>query len=179
MQDQPTGIPYGHCHCGCGERTKIASYNCKRDKMAKGEPLRYIPGHQRRSSPLAYIVDPVTGCWVWQRSKDKDGYGRAHANGRGYRAHRVEYEKVHGPIPDGMQIDHLCLNKSCVNPAHLEVVTTVENTRRRRSNTLRADDVVEIRAAVMRGESRKDLAARFGVTVDHVGQIVSGRRWAP
>lgn len=69
-------------------------------------------------------------CWVWQGTGTKTGYGQISVEGSQRYAHRVSYELHVGPIPDGLQIDHLCRNTSCVNPAHLEPVTGAENTRR-------------------------------------------------
>ncbi len=72
-------------------------------------------------------------CWEWTASKDEDGYGTFTVYSEGnkhYQAHRWCWEFLVGPIPDGLQLDHLCLNKACVMPDHLEVVTTQENTRR-------------------------------------------------
>lgn len=77
-----------------------------------------------------YIVDPVKGCFVWQRSKSKWGYGHVRYNGKWMPAHRVSYEMAKGPIPDGLTIDHLCRNPACVKPEHLEAVTIKENTMR-------------------------------------------------
>jgi hypothetical protein len=71
------------------------------------------------------------GCWEWDGLRDPEGYGRYHSLGSSGRAHRVAYELTHGPIPDGLTIDHLCQNKGCVNPEHLEPVTISENLARR------------------------------------------------
>lgn len=69
-------------------------------------------------------------CWLWDGSHSGQGYGQFWGNGRTEWAHRVVYEALVGPIPDGLQIDHLCRNPGCVNPGHLEVVTSRENTLR-------------------------------------------------
>jgi HNH endonuclease len=78
--------------------------------------------------------DIVRSCWVWFAGVDKDGYGKYvfRKNGRRHyvRAHRYCWTIFHGPIPDGLQLDHLCKNPRCVNPAHLELVTRLENVRR-------------------------------------------------
>jgi hypothetical protein len=82
------------------------------------------------------VVDAETGCWVWQRAKNAKGYGRVLIGSRvdGTRrvvyAHRLSYELHVGPVPDGLDLDHLCRNTSCCNPAHLEPVTRRENVLR-------------------------------------------------
>lgn len=68
-------------------------------------------------------VTKTKTCWLWLRATTYGGF-------RGKSAHRVAYEIVKGPIPDGMVIDHLCMIKNCVNPDHLEAVTQSENMRR-------------------------------------------------
>ena len=75
-------------------------------------------------------VDRTAGCWNWLGSAVKTGYGQIWYQGRLVLAHRFAYELLRGPIPKGFEIDHLCHNKSCVNPIHLEVVTRSENVRR-------------------------------------------------
>ncbi len=69
-------------------------------------------------------------CWIWQLRTTEDGYGKVQVNGRTWLAHRASYTMFKGPIPEGLTIDHLCKNTLCVNPAHLESVTDIENKRR-------------------------------------------------
>lgn len=77
-----------------------------------------------------YVPEPNTGCWLWVGAHDGFGYGMLNRRGTTYRAHRVAYEALRGPIPKGLQMDHLCRTPACVNPDHLEAVTARENTLR-------------------------------------------------
>lgn len=80
---------------------------------------------------MRYVIPvPESGCWLWQGQWNDAGYGRFVLNGRREMAHRVAYEMLREPIPQGMQIDHLCRVHCCVNPDHLDVVTSRENTLR-------------------------------------------------
>lgn len=74
------------------------------------------------------VVERGKDCWLWTGPHDR--YGTISVDGRNRAAHRLAYELVKGPIPEGMQIDHLCRNTLCVNPDHLEAVTSRENTLR-------------------------------------------------
>jgi hypothetical protein len=70
------------------------------------------------------------GCWLWIAATSTGGYGRIQWGGRVLQAHRVSYELLVGPIPEGLELDHLCRNRACVNPTHLEPVTTRVNLLR-------------------------------------------------
>lgn len=75
--------------------------------------------------------EPNTGCWLWMGAEAGGcGPGERYGYYGHGPAHRVVYEMVKGPIPDGLQLDHLCRCRMCVNPDHLEPVTRAENVRR-------------------------------------------------
>lgn len=77
-------------------------------------------------------IQKTESCWLWGGSIDRDGYGYlSHGDKKSARAHRVLYELEVGPIPEGLEIDHRCRVRNCVNPKHLEPVTGAENQRRR------------------------------------------------
>lgn len=76
--------------------------------------------------------DPVTGCWVWNAFRDPKGYGRFQYGSKDARlAYNVSYGLMVGDVPPGLELDHLCLNKACVNPYHLDPVPGAVNMRRR------------------------------------------------
>jgi hypothetical protein len=78
-----------------------------------------------------FVKKTDDGCWFWVGGKDRKGYGRFRAeNKKFWSAHRWAYQYFVGSIPEGMQTDHLCRTPSCVNPAHMEIVTNDENQRR-------------------------------------------------
>ena len=70
------------------------------------------------------------GCWNWTADRTERGYGQVKWKGRTRRVHRVTYELLVGPLATGLTIDHLCRNRACANPAHLELVTNRTNVLR-------------------------------------------------
>lgn len=77
-----------------------------------------------------YIVDVSTGCWLWCGRVGQNGYAEFNLGGGKKLAHRVFYEHAIGRVPEGLELDHLCRVRHCVNPHHLEPVTHAENVRR-------------------------------------------------
>ncbi len=95
---------------------------------------RYLLRHQlAEAGRLRWVEEDrgyLTPCWIWQRAIASTGYGVLNINGETEYVHRI----MCGMIPTGYQVDHLCAVRSCVNPAHLEAVTSKENNRRARGN---------------------------------------------
>jgi hypothetical protein len=100
----------------------------------------------------AKIRTDTNGCWVWTGSISNRGYGQVGVEGKVRSTHRVAYEQLVGPIPAELQIDHLCRNKACCNPAHLEPVTARENTQRRpdvnKSHCIHGHELTELNLIV-------------------------------
>jgi hypothetical protein len=108
--------------------------------------------------------------------KASGGYAMVRTvGGRFALAHRVAYEQHNGPIPDGMEVGHLCGNPACVRPDHLEAVSHAENVRRGRATKLASADVIEIRRSP---EKQQVLADRYGIGQSQVSRIQSGASWA-
>ena len=93
-------------------------------------------GTERERFAAKYRVT-AEGCWQWAATLNQSGYGVFWAGGKNVKAHRFSYETFVGPIEDGMTIDHLCRNRACVRPDHLEKVTHQENVKRGLTSALK------------------------------------------
>lgn len=92
--------------------------------------------------------EPNSGCWLWVGARFvREGYGMVRKRPRVLLAHRLAYETARGPIPDGLELDHLCRVRACVNPAHLEAVTHEENMRRARLETCKRGHPITLTGA--------------------------------
>jgi hypothetical protein len=179
----------GLCMCGCGQPTLPAMGTDSRRGNIEGQPQRYLFGHQGRSSPIEYIVDDKSGCWLWQRCLNNKGYGTTSINGKRIYAHRKFWELKHGPIPDGQWVLHKCDNPACVNPAHLflgnrrdnvdDMLQKGRSARGERSGKARLTEaeVREIWRRRMAGERAQEIAYEFGISRQNVSDIFSARSW--
>lgn len=131
------------CICKCGGIAPLAKQTVVARGYVRGQPLDYIKNHHVKNArqPLADRFWPKvnkegplwngTRCWIWTASINPDtGYGQIYA-GHGPRgAHCVAYELLVGLIPAGLELDHLCRVRECVNPNHLEAVPHAINSQR-------------------------------------------------
>lgn len=173
------------CECGCGNITPLAPKTVTARGIVKGQPLKFIHGHNRRKSGVEYLIDPQTGCWIWQRAKaySRRGYGVSYDGKKPRDAHLVVWERANGPVPPGMELHHLCRNPPCVNPAHLEPMPRDEHRAETRRTSeynrsrLTAEEVREIRAAPSGYGTSRALALKYGVTDSIICDVRQGRTY--
>lgn len=115
----------------------------------------------------------LTPCFIWRGHPNNKGYGQVVLAGKQMYAHRAMYEQRVGPIPEGMQIDHLCRTRLCVNTDHMEPVTHRENLMRGVGAKLTDEQIKAIRA-VPPAVRTKDLAAEYSISESHMSRVRRG-----
>ena len=133
-----TDIPFGYCHCGCGQKTRIPKHNNRRLGYIAGQPIRFIRGHSSRLRPTISFESrfwshvEIRGddeCWEWQATRDKDGYGRFRDNDHSSPevASRISYRLTHEDFAPALKVCHKCDNPPCCNPNHIFIGTHADN----------------------------------------------------
>lgn len=177
-------IPYGYCHCGCGEKTSLVAVTNRSQNRYCGTPNKFIHGHNEAPNRVPdnklYLVEDrgyKTPCWIWQLAVDKNGYGKISRQGGSHEAHRRIYEGLRGPIPADHHLDHLCRIPPCVNPDHVEPVLQVINTQRGAMAKMTPEKVRTARKMRAEGHTGIAIAALFGVSPSVIYAIGQGRAW--
>lgn len=183
------------CRCACGADVTVSSSHLRSGATKSCGCLRRELSAERRTASAAPFEsrlreDPNTGCIEWQGSRDRDGYGTLRSGRKDHKAHRVAYEKAHGPIARGLSVCHRCDNPPCCNPAHLFLGTPRDNThdavrkgrnaRGARNGHTKLNDaaVRHIRALVADGRSQEEVGRLYGVGQTAISSIVRRRTWA-
>lgn len=137
------------------------------------------------------IPEPNSGCWLWERSTSKAGYGNLRHEGKVISAHRASYVAHVEPIPTGMHVLHRCDTPCCVNPDHLFIGTHEDNMSDMASKgrayaaqgeehpqaKLSSHDVEVIQARRAAGERLQSIADAFGVCDSHISRICNRKRY--
>ena len=155
---------------GCKRKHRALSYCSMHLQRFHKHGSSCVDRPSRYDWSAKYEIDEITGCWNWLGSIMKNGYGVD-------TPHRTMWKRERGPIPAKMTIDHLCRNRKCINPNHLEVVTQAENVQRGAGAKLNWFDVHNIRK--MAGDSirRSLIQWTYQIRSSHLSSIISHKSW--
>lgn len=138
---------------------------------------------------LSRIKVNAAGCFEWQRSRNKAGYGKVTFNGRQQLAHRVSFAVFRNADIDSLFVCHHCDNPCCINPSHLFLGTCKDNMddakikgrlssgSRVLSSKMREEEVMAAVRLYESGETSGQIASRFGVSASSIYGIISGKKW--
>jgi hypothetical protein len=173
------------CECGCGKPAPISKGNWR---YGKGQAVKYITGHNMRQPIVKrfwekvnkdgpVLVPKLGKCWVWTAYKLK-GYGRVSYKNKSTLAHLVSWMLSGKPTPKE-QLDHLCKNRACVRPSHLEEVSNQVNSQRGTRSTLTPALVKRIRSLYASGRfTYRSLAVYLEVGKGAVDFVLRGLTWS-
>lgn len=167
---QPQGRAFGLC-------------NAHYIRRSRGKPMEPPVRATTDAGRFWSKVNKSDGCWEWTGAT-MNLYGIFRLDGRNYVAHRVSYMWANGPIPDGAEVDHMCFNRSCVNPQHLRLLDHQANGQNRsaaNSNSksgVRGVYWLEVRGGWMAAASVKGHIHRIGPfpTIDEAAEAISAWR---
>jgi ribosomal protein L11 len=161
----------GLCKCGCGQKTTISKWGEKRSGYKKGQSKDYINGHAQKL-PYSFVLEDrgySSPCWIWKRHiSRRTGYGllgnsETKILGGSRRAHRYFYNLLIGPVPTKLQLHHLCHVKCCVNPNHLEPLTSSQHMRKSPQAKLSLEQIDEIVELRKNKAQLNDIATRYNI----------------
>ena len=172
-------------HEGCELPTAKAGYcNAHYIRKRRGRDMS-APVRRHGADPERFwekVLKSET-CWEWQAFRGVDGYGRVMINGVPHLAHRVSFERTVEPIPDGVEIDHMCHNRACVNPGHLRLSTRELNGQN--LSGARRDSASGVRgvrrrdgkwSAEAKANGQRVRLGRFALIEDAEAAVVAWRR---
>ena len=184
----PTGIykrkPKMQIDCTvCNKKYDISPYEVNRKCCSKEcwlinhrNFVRPVETDEQVFKRFMANVKKTKECWNWTAGVDSSEYGMINVRKKSLKAHRYAYQYWKGKIEDGLQIDHICKNRRCVNPNHLECVTQTENIRRGVNTKLKINQVLEIKK-LFDHMSFTDIGKKYGVARPTIADIYYGRSW--
>lgn len=145
------------------------------------------PGHRDKKVAHSLVADTImmpgslpTACLIYRwkgHTRKKNGYAVLWDNGRKILAHRFYYERAKGPVPPDLEIDHLCRNRKCCNPEHMEAVTAAQNVRRGKAVKLNETQALEIRQMALDGTPQTTIARLYKVSPQAINSVVKWKTW--
>jgi len=183
------------CICDCGEKTILPTSALTSGHTTSCGCLTSINrknyDEDMRNKIKSYIEINDNDCWVWKKSKQKQGYGVITYKRKVQLAHRVSFKIFNGYLPDDLYVCHKCDNPSCCNPDHLFLGTNSDNIKDAFSkgrvyrpkgedhyySKLKESDVVEIRELAKKNVDKQKIADKFKISLSHADNVIRRRSW--